>query len=105
MYGIHGREDIPPSELRCVEAETGRVVWSKANFGVANLNLVDGHLIALSSEGELTMIQATPKAYHELGRLTVSQNTTRALPAYSDGFVFLRDNRGTGGELIGIDLR
>ncbi len=105
LFGIHGREDVPPSELRCVEAETGRVVWSKQDFGVANLNLAGDRLLALTSEGELVMIKASPKGYEELGRLKVSRNTTRALPAYSDGFVFLRDNRGDASELICVDLR
>jgi hypothetical protein len=81
------------------------VVWSKRDFGVANLNLVGDHLVALTSEGELVMIQATPEGYHEVSRLTVSRNTTRALPAYSDGLLFLRDNRGSGGELICFDLK
>lgn len=105
LFGIHGREDVGRGELRCVEAETGRVVWSKRDFGVASLNLVGNQLIALTSEGELVMIQATPEGYNEVSRLTVSRNTTRALPAYSDGFVFLRDNRGNAGELICLDLK
>ena len=105
LFGIHGREDVGRGELRCIEAETGRVAWSKRDFGVANLNLAGDHLMALTSEGELVMIQVTPTGYHEISRLKVSRNTTRALPAYSDGFVFLRDNRGSAGELMCIDLR
>ena len=37
LYGIHGREDVGPADLRCVEAKTGRVAWSEEGFGVAHL--------------------------------------------------------------------
>ena len=39
LYGIHGREDVGRAELRCVEAATGKVVWSRPDFGVAHLLL------------------------------------------------------------------
>lgn len=90
LYGVHGREDIPPAHLRCVELKTGKVIWSEDSFGVAHPILAGDKLLLMSVEGELVLAQASPKAYRELGRASIANSTTRALPALADGHFYCR---------------
>jgi hypothetical protein len=92
LYGIHGREDVPPSELRCVAALDGTVRWAVPNFGVGHLLLVDDRILILRVDGTLLLIRASPVAYDVIAQATVSRRPTRALPALSQGRLLFRDN-------------
>jgi outer membrane protein assembly factor BamB len=100
LYGIHGREDIPPAHLRCVELSTGKVMWSQDDFGVAHPILADDKLLLLTVDGELVLAKATAKAYQELGRARIARGTTRALPALSNGHFYCR----TGDKLLCVKV-
>lgn len=101
LYGVDGRQDGPPGRLRCIEPKTGKIQWTKEDFGVANLVVADGKLVIVKDDGVLVLASASPKAYHELGRARLSQSTTRALPALSNGLLYVRDTSA----LKCIDLR
>lgn len=105
LYGTHGREDFNNGELRCVEAMTGNQKWRVAGFGTAHTILVGKHLLLLNSEGQLRLANTNPSQYIELASAQISSSTTRALPAFSNGVLFLRDNNGSTGTLRGISIR
>jgi outer membrane protein assembly factor BamB len=90
LYGIHGREDVPPAHLRCVELKSGKVMWSVDGFGVAHPILAGDKLLLLTVSGDLVLTEASSKAYRELGRATIAQTTCRALPALADGRFYCR---------------
>ncbi len=104
LYGIHGREDIPPAHLRCVELQTGKVRWSRDDFGVAHVILAGDKLLLLTVAGELVIAAASPEAYTELARARVSTGVTRAIPALAGGKFYFRSNAGGGGELRCLEL-
>ena len=104
LYGIHGREDLGPADLRCIEAETGRVAWNEPGFGVAHLLRLEGRLLILKVDGTLVLADINPRRFQELGRTRVSQATTRALPAFSDGKLLIRENSAMGGRLVCLEL-
>ncbi len=104
LYGIHGREDIGPADLRCIEATTGRVTWSEDGFGVAHLLRLDDRLLILKVDGTLVLAEIDATKFRPLGRVQISTATTRALPAVSRGRLFFRENRGSGGRLLCIEL-
>eukprot|EP00913_Durusdinium_trenchii_P005647 g5265.t1 len=91
LYGIHGQERVGPSELRCFDPKTKKIHWSKTGLGYGSLLKVDGKFLLLTTEGELLMFKADPKGYKELARASVLRSTTRALPALSDGLLYVRD--------------
>jgi outer membrane protein assembly factor BamB len=91
LYGIHGRFDQGASDLRCFNPATKKIAWEKAGFGYATLIEADGKLIALKSDGELVLIETTPKQYRELARANVLEKTTRAIPAIANGRLYVRD--------------
>jgi outer membrane protein assembly factor BamB len=102
LYGTDGRQDGPPAKLRCIDPKTGKIQWTKEDFGVANLIAADGKLLIVTDNGGLVLAAASPKAYRELGRATLSTSSaTRALPALSNGLLYIRDST----TLKCVDLR
>ena len=103
LYMLNGVLSITPSiTLRCVEARTGKVLWSKENVGKYHAALVrtgDNKLLMLEDNGGLILFQPDPKGYRELARAKVC-GPTWAHPAVSGGRVFLRDEK----ELIALEV-
>lgn len=91
LYGIDGRDDIPPAHLRCIDPKAGKVLWSKDDYGYATLVGAGDKLIVVTTDGELVLARANPKAYEELGRHQLTADTFRALPALSSGRLYVRD--------------
>ena len=100
LYGTHGREDYRDGALHCVNASTGKLVWSVPDFGVANGMLIGGQLLLLTSDGQLVLAPATPTGYRPLAKARVSQEITRALPAFSNQRLYFRENAGNAGRLV-----
>lgn len=96
LFGVHGREDGAAASFRCVNATTGEVAWKENGFGMAHAIIADEKLLVLTTAGELKLVELSTGQYRELGSVSVSGATTRALPALSNGHLFLRD---TGGQL------
>lgn len=100
LYGIHGREDGPAADLRCIEAKSGRVMWTEPRFGVANLMLVGDKLLIVGLKGKLVLAEANAQKFRKLAAAQVDAKFTRALPALSEGRLYLRENREPGSSLI-----
>jgi outer membrane protein assembly factor BamB len=90
LYGFHGRQEFGQS-LRCIELRTGRVQWTQDRFGAGTILLAKEKLLVLKENGELLLLNASPKAYGELARAQVLPGTVRAYPALAGGFLFARN--------------
>lgn len=90
LYGTHGREDIGQAELRCVEALTGKVVWSEPDFGVTHTLLAGDRLLLLTTSGRLVVAPATPQRFEALASTQLVRGVTRALPALAGGCLYFR---------------
>ncbi|MFM7056654.1 MAG: alcohol dehydrogenase, partial [Planctomycetota bacterium] len=62
--------------------------------------LADGRLWMTNMEGEVILVEASPKAFRELGRLQILQ-TTRQAPALANGLLYVRDDE----QLVCLDVR
>lgn len=100
LYGVDGRQEAG-ARLRCIEWKTGKVRWTQERFGCASLVLADGHVIALTEQGDQVLIEATPEAYREKARATVLTTPCRAQIALAHGRLYARDNR----KLICLNLK
>jgi outer membrane protein assembly factor BamB len=91
------------SRLRCVDVETGKVAWDKANLGRVSLVVADGRLIILGEHGQLILARLTPTAYREISRCQLfdAQTLTWTVPVLSDGRLFVRSQNG----LVALDVR
>jgi outer membrane protein assembly factor BamB len=100
LYGYHGRQEFGPS-LRAVELSTGKVRWTVEQFRAGSMTLAGNRLLIVRESGELVMADATPEAYRPIARAQVLPATVRALPALSDGFLYVRNEQ----TLVCLDLR
>jgi outer membrane protein assembly factor BamB len=91
LYGIDGRQENG-ARLRCVEFKTGKVLWEERRFGCATLVVAEGNLIALTEQGDLVLVEATPEAYREKARAHVLNFPCRAPTALANGRLYGRDD-------------
>ena len=101
LYGLDNSGSAGPiTNLVCIRLKDHETVWQKARFGKSNLILADGKLFLTTMSGEVVIVEASPKAFKELGRATIME-TTRQAPSLSNGFLFVRDDK----EVLCIDAR
>jgi outer membrane protein assembly factor BamB len=100
LYGFDGRQE-QRARLRCVELKTGKVCWTKEEFGCGSMILADGQLIILSEDGDLLLVEATSAAYREKARARLLTSPCRAQIALADGRLYARD----GKKLVCVELR
>jgi len=91
-FGIDGRYDVPPAELKCFDPVTQTTLWSIPNVEYGALIYADDKLLMLSTEGRLTLFAANAKKFERLASATVLKGTCRALPALSGGRLYVRDD-------------
>ena len=91
FYGIDGRQDQGVSRLRAFDPRTKEIFWTEEGFGSGNLIFADGKLLILKIDGELVLAKASSEKYTELGKFQVLKTTAQALPALSNGVLFVRD--------------
>ena len=101
LYGLDNSGSAGPiTNLVCIRLKDRKTMWQKARFGKSNLILADGKLFMTTMNGEVVIVEASPKAFNELGRATIME-TTRQAPSLSNGYLFVRDDK----EVICIDVR
>jgi outer membrane protein assembly factor BamB len=93
LYGIDGRQDIPPGRLRAFDPRTKKIFWTQDDFGTGNLILAGDKLVIVKTDGELVLARASKDQYEELARSRVLDGTAQALPALSNGLLYVRDER------------
>ena len=77
--------------LTCLDFETGKELWSQPGLAdYASITAVNDKLLVHNSTGELTLAEANPAKYTELGRAQVCGKTW-ASPAYADGRLYVKD--------------
>ncbi len=91
LIGIHGRQDQGFAAVRCFNPKTKQIAWTKEDFGYATLILADDKLVIMTTDGELVLAEANTKKYVELARTRLFNSTSRAMPALSNGLLFVRD--------------
>jgi outer membrane protein assembly factor BamB len=69
IYGVRDKD----KELACLDLQ-GKEVWhsgSEHRFGLGPYLIADGLIYVMSDDGVLTMVEASPKGYKQLGRAQV----------------------------------
>jgi outer membrane protein assembly factor BamB len=87
LYGFSG------GILTAMRFDTGEVAWRDRSVGKGSLVYADGNLYAMSENGVVGLIEATPTGYHEKGRFRIAQDSlpTWTHPVIAGGRLYLRD--------------
>jgi outer membrane protein assembly factor BamB len=81
----------------CIDMRTGQIVWGAergTGRGRAAVTYADGHLYFLRSDGNMVLVEATPKEYIEKGRLQIpehKESSGASFPVVAAGRLYLRD--------------
>jgi outer membrane protein assembly factor BamB len=101
IYGNDGFAGRRNGVFRCLDAETGREMWSQS-LGFGSLIAADGKLILLTEQGDLHIALATPSGYREIARArSILSSSCWTPPVLCDGSIYLRNHRG---ELVCLDM-
>ena len=96
LYGVDGREDFQNTRLRCVDATSGEVQWTKDGVPGGHLILVGDQILMVDIEGGLRSFDADPKRYRSIWEAPIHKSPGRSLPAYSKGLLLVRTNAAAG---------
>jgi outer membrane protein assembly factor BamB len=79
LFGSSGRH-AGDAVLACVDWKTGTVRWTEGGCGRASTALVDGHLLVLAEQGDLTLVRAAADRYVEVSRTRLLDPADRRTP-------------------------
>lgn len=87
LYGFSG------GILTAMKFDTGEVAWKDRSVGKGSLVFADGMLYALSENGVVGLVEASPTGYSEKGRFRLPQESLPmwAHPVVAGGRLYLRD--------------
>ena len=85
--------------LVCADFKTGAVKWADPSIGVGAVCSADGLLFVYGENGDVALVEASPDAYREKGRLTLPdkpqhaspQEKSWAYPVVANGRLYVRD--------------
>ena len=92
LFGIHGRQDAGSATLLCLNPKTRKVIWSEEDFGYATIIKAGDKLLLTKTNGEVVVAENSTTGYRPLAKAQLFDSTTRALPALSNGLLYLRDD-------------
>jgi len=78
--------------LTCVDATSGALAWKSRPPGNGFTILADGHVVVITKRGSLHLIEATPKAYHDVASLQISDKLIWTPASFADGSIYVRDS-------------
>jgi outer membrane protein assembly factor BamB len=89
---IYGFDD-GRSELKCIDLRAAGEKWAANKLAKGCLILAEGHLIILTQDGTLALVEATPEEFRLKGTLpgVLSGSDCWALPALASGRLYVRD--------------
>ncbi|MEZ5385092.1 MAG: PQQ-binding-like beta-propeller repeat protein [Prosthecobacter sp.] len=82
------------NDLRCLDLASGRALWESAEVAKGTAILSDGHLIVLSTTGELQLCLPSKSGIQVLAKAQVLEGKCWVLPVLSGGHLLCRSNAG-----------
>ncbi len=92
IYSIHGTTHRP-TELMCLEAASGKIVWTEPGFGSGGL-MAAGNTVIVFDNGLLTLFDATPGGYRVLHQQKILEGKCWTSPVISNGRIYCRNAAG-----------
>ncbi|MBP7951452.1 MAG: PQQ-binding-like beta-propeller repeat protein [Verrucomicrobiales bacterium] len=97
LYGANGGNG--GGYLVCLDFKTGDVIWNERDSGKRRVRkgsvaMADGRIYYRTEEGDVILMEPSPKDYLERGRFTQPDRTTKpawAHPVVANGKLYIRD--------------
>lgn len=100
LYGCSG--DLGAIFIRCLELQSGKILWEERSLDRVTMLAADGHLLALGERGGLKLLEINPKKYVLKAELAdVMAYKAWAVPVIAHGRLYIRDEKS----LLCWDLR
>jgi len=93
LYGMFSFKRYGVGPLKCVDLTTGQVKWEQPDFGAGQVIMVDEHVLALTDDGQLVLVEANPTAYKEISRTKAVDGKCWSMPTVSNGRIYARSTR------------
>lgn len=93
LYGLFGFKQWEKVPLKCIDMATGEEKWSKEGYGQGGTILAGGNLVTLAENGDLVVVEASPKAYNETARFKVVTGKCWNNVALANGRVYARSTK------------
>jgi outer membrane protein assembly factor BamB len=79
--------------LTAMHFDDGKLLWKDRSVGKGSLVYADGRLYCFSENGVVGLVEASPEAYREKGRFSITQGSlpTWSHPIIAGGHLYLRD--------------
>ena len=82
---------ISRGALKCISEIDGESKWKQRGFGSGSLILVGNKILAISDQGLLKLVEATPEAYIEKGSIQAINGRIMTAPSFANGKIYLRN--------------
>jgi len=92
IYSIHGTTHRP-TELMCLEAATGKIVWTEPGFGSGGM-MAAGNTVIVFDNGLLTLFDANPDGYRPRHQQKILEGKCWTSPVISNGRIYCRNAVG-----------
>lgn len=93
LYGLFGFKQWEKVPLKCIDLATGEEKWSKEGYGQGGTILAGGNLVTLAENGDLVVVEASPKAYNETARFKVVTGKCWNNVALANGRIYARSTK------------
>jgi outer membrane protein assembly factor BamB len=95
---IYGLDE---SILACLDANTGELKWKGGRYGYGQIVLAGDHIIVLTEDGEVALVNATPDRHEEVARFEAIRGKTWNHPVIAEGRLLVRNLQ----EMAAFDIR
>jgi outer membrane protein assembly factor BamB len=85
---IYGLDE---SILASVNAETGEQNWKGGRYGYGQVMLAGDHLVVLTEDGDVVLVNAVPTRHEEVARFSAIEGKTWNHPVIADGKLLVRN--------------
>lgn len=88
-------------ELRCLDFETGKLLWAQEGFGMGSLMIADGKLIVMAENGKLVIAEAIAAGYKVISEAQILSPRCWSVPVLANGRIYVRNAKG---DLVCLDV-
>jgi outer membrane protein assembly factor BamB len=104
LFGSNGREDVGQASYRCIDPLQQRLIWEQAGIGVAHSLSDAAHVLVVGIDGRLHLLDPTSDRWQPISESRLPEGTYRALPAWADGLLIVRDSQPGRQRLLAFPL-